>query len=59
MEYFFPHLFKPKIVRMWPPSEKILKKEIIGKDDKYYSQKEKKERERNSRSVKYRNKVSE
>lgn len=27
---------------MWPPSEKILKKEIIGKDDKYYSQKEKK-----------------
>lgn len=43
---------------MWPPSEKILKKEIIGKDDKYYSQKGKK-RERNSRSVKYRNKVSE
>lgn len=42
---------------MWPPSEKILKKEIIGKDDKYYSQKGKEER--NSRSVKYRNKVSE
>lgn len=61
MGYFFPDIFKPKIVRMWPASGKNIKKgnNRERRQILFSKRKKKRKRERNSGSVKYRNKVSE